>query len=727
MDPASTYDYVCEPCRGLDFTKTLDALKSDSLPEWGGVLLDENMARFAPPLETNCSFCKLISGIVQQNCKSLPNTKRLELRAFSFLPEGARHVTPGAKDCLTIFPKLINWDFPDQRAVGKLGHAVCFLRESKARLLKPQVIPQSFDHTRARLWINNCKEDHGNRCNRPSTDSSGVPGMKLIDCQTFEVIPASAFMQWIALSYVWGPEKKTYAPQASQKLPSELSTTVRDAIEVTKLLGYQYLWIDKFCIDQSDAAERTDQIQKMGLIYSKAEVVIVAAAGADEHYGLPGVGSTKRLKQVLFNIDDVTIMSTGPSPAIYVEKRSRWWKRGWTFQEGVLATRLLVFTEHQAFFECNGATWMEGLGGLELILNRQTINWSSQWKLGTSFMSDYRGLPERPWNENNKQPVATHLRIASRMQDFFRTVQQYTTRDLSFETDSLNAAIGIMRFLSKKEPRILNFVGLPYYAPADSDEFIEPCLFASLSWYHRFDSAPRRRADFPSWTWAGWAGAIRWMCSVPLMSLKDLHPKLRQVLFETDDGSTATALDFLRPRQLPVPPPVAIRFEARLIPASLFSVEGGLENWNRVTVDGNNVSMQGERPPTETPAELLQRLENGTCGCLLLGDFVGSVTGLPQIRYLLVVEWHGRQTATRFGALVVQTEDKHDGIFHADDLPWTRALWRYDQKGDPAPINLIQENKPLLNQWFLSSIFSDAEFYSVFAPESRAWHESHVR
>ncbi|KAF5010827.1 hypothetical protein FDECE_3036 [Fusarium decemcellulare] len=675
MDPASTYEYICEPCRGLDLTKALGALESDSLTR-SGVLLDTNTARFVPPLKTNCSFCKLISTIVQQNSENLPDTKAFDLRAFSFLriARGLMPDIPGGQDSLTLLPTPMapqhrfNPHYFDQQADKKIGHVVCFPRESKPGLLKPQPVPQAFDHTRARLWMDNCKEDHGAGCNRSLADPSGVSGMKLIDCETFEVIPASPFMQWIALSYVWGPEKKAYTAQASRRLPSKLSATVADTIEVTKLLGYRYLWIDRFCINQSDATERTDQIQKMDLIYSKAEAVIIASAGVDEHYGLPGVGSTKRLKQVLVNLDDVTIMSTGPHPASHVQETSRWWKRGWTFQEGVLSTRRLIFTEHQAFFECNRASWMEGLGGVECISNRQTMDWSL-WKNGSFLMSHYRGNPERQSGENTK--TATDLRIAQRMNDFFRTVQQYTTRDLTFDSDSLNAVTGIMRFLSKREPQILNCVGLPYPSLPDHEELVEPYLFASLCWYHKADTAPRRRADFPSWTWAGWAGAIRWMCYPTLWSSKVLYPKLRQVLFETDDGRTSLALDLLRPGQLLVALPVAIQFEARLIPASLFAVESSLEDWDRVTVGGNQLSMMGRRPPTETPDKLLRRLENGTCGCFLLCDYL-STKQSPYLRYLLVVEWQGGQTATRLGALVVQsgTKDKYIEIFQADDLPW---------------------------------------------------------
>ena len=61
-------------------------------------------------------------------------------------------------------------------------------------------------------------------------------------------------------------------------LPPTLPATTDDAITVTLKLGFNYLWVDHFCIDQTDQAEVKRQIGMVDLIYLNAKLTIVAAA-----------------------------------------------------------------------------------------------------------------------------------------------------------------------------------------------------------------------------------------------------------------------------------------------------------------------------------------------------------------------------------------------------------------------------------------------------------------
>lgn len=40
---------------------------------------------------------------------------------------------------------------------------------------------------------------------------------------------------------------------------------------------YRYLWVDRYCIDQDDVAEKKEQIAQMDRIYRGAELTIIAA------------------------------------------------------------------------------------------------------------------------------------------------------------------------------------------------------------------------------------------------------------------------------------------------------------------------------------------------------------------------------------------------------------------------------------------------------------------
>jgi hypothetical protein len=69
---------------------------------------------------------------------------------------------------------------------------------------------------------------------------------------------------------------------------------IGDSIDATLRLKFRYLWIDRYCIDQSDDLSKDTQIGQMDLIYAHAQLTIIAEAGEDPKNGLPGVRVTMR-------------------------------------------------------------------------------------------------------------------------------------------------------------------------------------------------------------------------------------------------------------------------------------------------------------------------------------------------------------------------------------------------------------------------------------------------
>ncbi|KAF3800245.1 hypothetical protein GCG54_00003773 [Colletotrichum gloeosporioides] len=87
-----------------------------------------------------------------------------------------------------------------------------------------------------------------------------------------------------------------------------------------------------------------EQIQIMDQIYECAVLTIIAAAGRNDNYGLPGrIVQTWRkgplnFAQLKYPEDEV--------------EGFVWNTRGWTFQESILSHRRLIFTESSAFLQC---------------------------------------------------------------------------------------------------------------------------------------------------------------------------------------------------------------------------------------------------------------------------------------------------------------------------------------------------------------------------------------
>lgn len=76
---------------------------------------------------------------------------------------------------------------------------------------------------------------------------------------------------------------------------------------VTLCLGYTYLWVDRYCINQHEDMPRQHQIDQMDIIYSRAEVTIVAAAGDGGNDGLPGLSRKAPPSRPMVEVGDVIL------------------------------------------------------------------------------------------------------------------------------------------------------------------------------------------------------------------------------------------------------------------------------------------------------------------------------------------------------------------------------------------------------------------------------------
>ncbi|KAF2741511.1 HET-domain-containing protein, partial [Polyplosphaeria fusca] len=175
-----------------------------------------------------------------------------------------------------------------------------------------------------------------------------LSGLHVVDCFNRCVIPAPVDVKYVALSYLWGTNKSSHPRESDGKLPADVPSTIQDAITVTLNLGLQYLWVDAYCILQTDHDDVHRQIRQMDLIYRSAQVTIIAVESST---GLPGVSRPRRQWQFEGNYNTTRFQTflLGPKKPI---QSSRWWSRGWTFQEGFFSRRRLFFMEDQLILDC---------------------------------------------------------------------------------------------------------------------------------------------------------------------------------------------------------------------------------------------------------------------------------------------------------------------------------------------------------------------------------------
>ena len=149
--------------------------------------------------------------------------------------------------------------------------------------------------------------------------------------------------------------------QENTPLPNGLPRTIEDAIYLTKKLGFDYVWIDALCIVQDDPPEEKNKsLKRMDAIYNCSALTIVAASGRHADVGIPGIGPRRTNAPYVESIDRMSISTMSPSYTDLENSHSLTWNtRGWTFQEKILAKRLLLFTDYQVYFKCAESIWIE--------------------------------------------------------------------------------------------------------------------------------------------------------------------------------------------------------------------------------------------------------------------------------------------------------------------------------------------------------------------------------
>ncbi|KAK5296149.1 hypothetical protein LTR55_000654 [Exophiala xenobiotica] len=414
-----------------------------------------------------------------------------------------------------------------------------------------------------------------------------------------------------------------------------LPRSIQDAIAVTKGIGLRYLWVDRFCIDQRNPDEKHYQIQNMDTVYSGAEITIVAAAGLDEDYGLPGVELTTRAPQLRATVKDVQIVCTMIHPHQPIV-RSVWSTRGWAYQEAVLSRRRIVFTDHQLYFECNAMNCYEGLEGDLDTLHTKDKQESLQMMHSGIFAG--RGYPFGPTDLENHSLEGNLKRYLSLIRDF-------SSRDLTFEEDSLNAFKGIARHLAKSKYPLLHLWGLPFLAPSHSPNASNDKAYLSLAllWAHSDDQDSSskqvsRRPTFPSWSWVGWGGSAAYF---PITDIEYFACKIQCIYFEFGPDCLVEQSYFLRHsnlEELDLRPPRGLHLDVLLASPTFLSLSKA--DPHSLEFAGKKASLCLSLSEATTPDNtwfILEKVRKQAWVLVLIG---GTPSLTPPATYFMIVAQH---------------------------------------------------------------------------------------
>lgn len=463
---SSANDKLCDRCRRLD----LEAYVELRVKKGRGTIACIEKAS----LRSNCQLCTQFGQIlgtlspvrtrVAHNDSFALNFRRIQLESWTGVY---------FRVCFTKSDRISDFDF-DFDFCPTTAIAQDVLSNKASVTICGAMTTKSSDLNLARKWLHTCRSSH-TKCQRLKTRNNSL---RVIDCKEKRLRIIDSSEPYACLSYVWGRRPTTEQTELTETLEN-VPQTIMDAISVTLDLGILYLWVDRYCVDQSNPEEKHKIIRNMDKIYLGAEVTIIASAGADPQYGLPGVRNTSRRGQLDLKVGRHVFASTENVRGQI--NNSTWNSRGWTYQEMLLSRRRLVFTDSQMYFQCASAHYLESLD--------------------VTTTAPSSPLHERFRVFPNFEAITESNDLQSRLLEFYQ-------RQLSVNSDTIHAISSVLNSqiienIDPNAPR--HFYGIPveHMNRQDMGFSISAQALAWTVWHPGVTLEPLKfPMPFPSWSWA---------------------------------------------------------------------------------------------------------------------------------------------------------------------------------------------------------------------------------
>ncbi len=213
------------------------------------------------------------------------------------------------------------------------------------------------------------------------------------DPADFPPAKAQAGVNYLSFSHCWGPPPNPSAPMGGrggsvltdtnlatwrEMLPvDDLPPAFQHAVKICACLGFDHIWIDSLCILQDSAKDWEVQSAAMADVYKFAWLNIAALSTASDFEGFindardPRVvfGFRAPFASILGRSEGATssrgracVLLQGEAMLLWryqsdLPGASSWsaplFERAWVYQERSLARRMLAFTTHGVFFDCD--------------------------------------------------------------------------------------------------------------------------------------------------------------------------------------------------------------------------------------------------------------------------------------------------------------------------------------------------------------------------------------
>jgi hypothetical protein len=330
----------------------------------------------------------------------------------------------------------------------------------------------------AKKWIADCTKSH-QKCAK--SKSSSLP-TRLVDVRSLskagkvrlletQSIPSNSGIQYTALSYCWGltPTFKltesTWEALSSGVAIKVLPRTMQDAINFTRDINVDWLWIDSLCIFQDSQEDWNREALTMRQVCRDASLVIAALGAASGDEGLFAIRDPLLYSPCfLFQTEQGEDIHGGQDSTLGLVMDA--WplhQRGWVMQERILASRTLNFGPY-LIWQCQ-----EKLADEYDILARNRRGFNT-YKRFSDLVID-GGTYDMTSTERDEAILDSWTGIAL----------DYTSGILSVASDRPIAISGIISAI-RRRTGWTNLAGL-----------WKPFLWRQVLWEKAFDAAPESR------------------------------------------------------------------------------------------------------------------------------------------------------------------------------------------------------------------------------------------
>jgi hypothetical protein len=370
-------------------------------------------------------------------------------------------------------------------------------------------------------WINDCQANH------PSCQQIVLPNLptRVIDVgsgkvQPFLRITDGEVGRYLALSHRWGTlesqrkmsiTKRENIKQFCRTIPFEsFPLTFRHAIEVTRSLGIQYLWIDSLCIVQDDQQDWEIEAARMGDIYENAYATLFAERAKHCDDGLFQTAEDKNIVTDWIREIDYRNPQTNEQHWILASFRHSYYpnsleeafclvdkpishlqNRGWVMQEEILSRRKICFSGTELHWQCKSMSQCEC--GMKSLVDARFTNDLTRNLLLTQRVdgSVTRGLSASSSNSKRK---TTDLN-----RSWKKLVENYGNRRFTNDRDRLSALAGVASKLGR--------LSQDYWAGIWREDVSDQLLWRG--WNQEGALCSRHEPYYaPTWSWASLRGGI---------------------------------------------------------------------------------------------------------------------------------------------------------------------------------------------------------------------------